>query len=70
MTTGTMAILTTRFRTIMAEQTNRKWERLLIFNRDLKQMIDNEATSEDYLVLMNMRVVEEMGHMIGEGEVA
>lgn len=70
MTTGTMAILTTRFRTILAEGTKTKWERLVIFKRDLEQMIQNEAVNTDHLVLMQIKVIEEMGRMIREGEVA
>lgn len=70
MTTGTMNILTQRLNGILAESEKIKWERLVIFKRDLEGMIENEALDAEYQMMMLYRVIEEMGHMVSEGEVA
>lgn len=70
MTTGTMNILTKRMDSILKEEPKVKWERLIIFKKDLEGMIENEALNAEYQTLVRNRVIEEMGHMVETGEVA
>lgn len=70
MTTGTMNILQARLRSILSERPKIKWERLVIFKRDLEGLIENEALNAEYQTLLLIRVVEEMGYMIASGEAA
>jgi len=70
MTTGTMNVLQARLRSILAEQPKIKWERLVLFKRDLEGLIENEALNAEYQTLLMIRVIEEMGHMVACGEVA
>lgn len=70
MTTGTMNILQNRLKSILSEEPRIKWERLVIFKKDLEGMVENEALDAEYQTLLLIRVIEEMGHMVACGEVA
>lgn len=70
MTTGTMNILQNRLKSILSEEPRIKWERLVIFKKDLEGMVENEALDAEYQTLLLIRVIEEMGYMVASGEVA
>lgn len=65
-----MNILQNRLKSILSEEPRIKWERLVIFKKDLEGMVENEALDAEYQTLLLIRVIEEMGHMVETGEVA